>query len=98
MTNVHVWVIFLLVFFLFCFLQDDAAAGFWVVLGTDFIFISVNIEDMNLIFPLVVHLGDGDQLNSLPLEDTYFKFFQRKMKQKALQNTQITTKKKIQKT
>lgn len=51
----------------FVSLQDDAAAGLWVVVSTDFALVAVHVVDVALVFPLVVHLSDGDQLDRLPL-------------------------------
>lgn len=51
-------------------LQDDAAASIRVVVGADFVFVSVNVVDVHAFLPLVVHLGDGDQLDRLPLRNT----------------------------
>lgn len=50
-------------------LQDDAAAGCRVV-SADFVLFAVNIVEVRAAFPLVVHLGDGNQLNRLPLKKT----------------------------
>lgn len=49
-------------------LQDDAAAGCRVVVGTDFLLFAVHIVDVGVAFPLVVDLSDGDQLDRLPLK------------------------------
>lgn len=48
-------------------LQDDAAAGVRVVLGADFVFVSVDVVDVHAFFPLVVYFSNGDQLHCLPL-------------------------------
>lgn len=53
----------------FVSLQDDAAAGLWVVISTDFALVAVHVVDVALVFPLVVHLSDGDQLDCLPLKE-----------------------------
>lgn len=50
----------------FMCLQDDTAAGCWVVCA-DLVLVAVDIVDVRVAFPLIVHLSDGDQLNSLPL-------------------------------
>ena len=50
-------------------LQDDTAAGFWVIVGADLVLVAVDVVDVTVAFPLVVHLGDGDQLDCLPLKD-----------------------------
>lgn len=50
-------------------LQDDAAAGCWIVVSIDFVFVAVHIVGVGVVFPLVVHPGDGDQLDRLPLKE-----------------------------
>lgn len=48
-------------------LQDDTAAGCWVIVGIDSALVAVNEVDVRVAFPLIVHLSDGDQLDCLPL-------------------------------
>lgn len=50
-------------------LQDDAAAGCWIVVSIDFVLFAVHTVGVGVVFPLVVHPGDGDQLNRLPLKE-----------------------------
>lgn len=47
-------------------LLDDTAAGRWVV-SADFVLIAVDVVEVGVAFPLVLHLRDGDQLHCLPL-------------------------------
>lgn len=51
----------------FEFLLDNTAAGCWVIIRGDLVLIAVNIVDVTVALPLVIHLGDGDQLHCLPL-------------------------------
>lgn len=48
-------------------LQDDTAAGGRVV-SADFVLVAVDVVDVRVSLPLVLHLGDGDQLHGLSLE------------------------------
>ena len=48
-------------------LHDDTAAGCWVIVGADLILIAEDVVDVRVALPLIIHLGDGDQLDSLPL-------------------------------
>lgn len=47
-------------------LLDDTAAGRWVV-SADFVLFAVDVVDVSVAFPLVLHPRDGDQLHCLPL-------------------------------
>lgn len=49
-----------------CPLLDDTAAGGRVV-GADFVLLAVDVVDVSVALPLVLHLGDGDELHCLPL-------------------------------
>lgn len=51
----------------FC-LQDGAATRCWVVVCADLVLVAVNVVDMAVALPLVVHLGDRDKFNRLPLK------------------------------
>lgn len=48
-------------------LQDDTAAGSWVIVGADFVLVAVDKVEVRVALPLVVHFSDWDQLHSLPL-------------------------------
>lgn len=50
-------------------LQDDTAALGWVIVCADLVLVAVNIVDMAAAFPVVVHLGDRDKFNRLPLKE-----------------------------
>lgn len=52
---------------LFC-LQDDTTACRGVIVCADLVLVAVNIVDVAVAFPLVVHLGDRDKFNGLPLK------------------------------
>lgn len=47
-------------------LLDDTAAGGRVV-SVDFVLVAVDVVGVSVSFPLVLHLGDGDQLHRLSL-------------------------------
>lgn len=48
-------------------LQDDAAAGGGIVISADVVLVAVDVVDVRVSLPLVLHLGDGDQFHGLPL-------------------------------
>ena len=48
-------------------LHDDTAAGCRVIVSADLVLVAVDVVDMRVALPLIVHLSDGDQLDSLPL-------------------------------
>lgn len=48
-------------------LHDDTAAGCRIVVSVDLILVAVDVVDVGVAFPLIVHLRDGDQLDRLPL-------------------------------
>lgn len=48
-------------------LHDDTAAGRWVIVGADFVLVSVHVVDVGVAFPLITHFIDGDQLDCLSL-------------------------------
>lgn len=50
-------------------LHDDTAAGCRIVVGVDVVLVAVDVVDMRVAFPLIVHLRDGDQLDRLPLTE-----------------------------
>lgn len=50
-------------------LQDDTAAGCWVIIGADFVVIAVDHVVVGVALPGVGHLSDGNQLHGLPLEE-----------------------------
>lgn len=50
------------------YLQDDTTTLGWVIVCADLVLVAVNIVDMAVTFPLVVHLGDRDKFNCLPLK------------------------------
>lgn len=52
---------------LFC-LQDDTTTRCWVIVCADLVLVAINVVNMAVAFPLVVHLGDGDKFNRLPLK------------------------------
>lgn len=52
---------------LFC-LQDGTTARCWVIVCADLVLVAIDVVNMAVAFPFVVHLGDGDKFNCLPLK------------------------------